>query len=331
MSIKMKVLAVFGVSIVLVVILAAYTITAQGNSTNDLEDLQTNVNEDMSAINDTELPLYTEAWKIKWLDEVLTSSAARYIQAEGDSYWVDRYWEKADELTAAFIATGAIPDPDTEPLASDQDLQYFVDVSFANDALVAYESQIIYLVEEGVSLAAEGNDAEAALKYKEAEDILYGETIPKEIDWYDGGPQDSVPNTIYDDTYPNYKADYWEGMIQFFAAQEGRIQDHIAETETSLSTTVQDQIDQSNSTRTIVIVLIIVIVVVNIILGLWLAMNITSRVNKLKTISDRLAKGDIEGLQVDISGNDEIGQFGESFKGVLAAFNELYNEANKKG
>lgn len=50
---------------------------------------------------------------------------------------------------------------------------------------------------------------------------------------------------------------------------------------------------------------------------------ILQRLGRLKAVSDRLAKADIEGLSVDISGPDEIGQFGESMKGVHAAIEEL--------
>jgi methyl-accepting chemotaxis protein len=51
--------------------------------------------------------------------------------------------------------------------------------------------------------------------------------------------------------------------------------------------------------------------------------TILQRLGRLKAVSDRLAKADIEGLSVDISGPDEIGQFGESMKGVHAAIEEL--------
>lgn len=51
--------------------------------------------------------------------------------------------------------------------------------------------------------------------------------------------------------------------------------------------------------------------------------NILRRLGRLKAVSDRLAAADIEGLAVDISGPDEIGQFGDSMKGVHAAIEEL--------
>jgi methyl-accepting chemotaxis protein len=57
--------------------------------------------------------------------------------------------------------------------------------------------------------------------------------------------------------------------------------------------------------------------------GLFTVRAILERLGRLKAVSDRLAKADIEGLSVDISGPDEIGQFGESMKGVHAAIEEL--------
>jgi len=57
--------------------------------------------------------------------------------------------------------------------------------------------------------------------------------------------------------------------------------------------------------------------------GLVTVRNILQRLGRLKAVSDRLAAADLEGLAVDIAGPDEIGQFGESMKGVHAAIEEL--------
>jgi len=58
---------------------------------------------------------------------------------------------------------------------------------------------------------------------------------------------------------------------------------------------------------------------------------ILQRLGRLKAVSDRLAKADIEGLSVDISGPDEIGQFGDSMRGVHAAIEELTRLASAAG
>jgi hypothetical protein len=59
--------------------------------------------------------------------------------------------------------------------------------------------------------------------------------------------------------------------------------------------------------------------------------NILGRLGRLKAVSDRLARADIEGLSVDISGPDEIGQFGNSMQGVHAAIEELTRLASDAG
>jgi methyl-accepting chemotaxis protein len=57
--------------------------------------------------------------------------------------------------------------------------------------------------------------------------------------------------------------------------------------------------------------------------GLLVVHNVTSRLGCLKLISDKLAQGEIAGLAIDIGGNDEVGEFGQSLKGVHAAIEEL--------
>jgi len=51
--------------------------------------------------------------------------------------------------------------------------------------------------------------------------------------------------------------------------------------------------------------------------------NILARLGRLKAVADRLSAADVNGLSIDVSGNDEIGEFGESMKGVRAAIEEL--------
>jgi methyl-accepting chemotaxis protein len=57
--------------------------------------------------------------------------------------------------------------------------------------------------------------------------------------------------------------------------------------------------------------------------GFIVVAGVVSRLTKLKAVSDRLAKADVDGLAIDISGHDEVGAFGESLKGVKAAIEEL--------
>lgn len=57
--------------------------------------------------------------------------------------------------------------------------------------------------------------------------------------------------------------------------------------------------------------------------GFAVVYNVSSRLRCLKLVSDRLAKGEIAGLAIEIGGNDEVGEFGRSLQGVHDAIEEL--------
>jgi len=59
------------------------------------------------------------------------------------------------------------------------------------------------------------------------------------------------------------------------------------------------------------------------VLGLLTVRSVLKRLHSLRAISDRIAHADIEGLAIPISGTDEIGQFGESMRGIYSAIEEL--------
>jgi len=58
-------------------------------------------------------------------------------------------------------------------------------------------------------------------------------------------------------------------------------------------------------------------------LGFLTVRSIVKRLGNLHAVSVRLAQADVEGLSIDISGKDEIGEFGDSMAGVHAAITEL--------
>jgi len=58
--------------------------------------------------------------------------------------------------------------------------------------------------------------------------------------------------------------------------------------------------------------------------------KISTPIDNLSEVSSKLSRGEIEGLEINVSGKDEISELGESFKGVLAAFNFLQEEAKQK-
>jgi methyl-accepting chemotaxis protein len=59
--------------------------------------------------------------------------------------------------------------------------------------------------------------------------------------------------------------------------------------------------------------------------GFLTVRSILGRLAKLKTVADRLAAADVDGLIVDVSGHDEIAAFGDSMQRVHAAIEELVN------
>jgi methyl-accepting chemotaxis protein len=63
------------------------------------------------------------------------------------------------------------------------------------------------------------------------------------------------------------------------------------------------------------------------VLGFLTVRSIVKRLAALRAVSAKLANADVEGLSIDISGKDEIGEFGESMKGVHAAIEELLHIA----
>lgn len=57
--------------------------------------------------------------------------------------------------------------------------------------------------------------------------------------------------------------------------------------------------------------------------SLIVVLNVSSRLAFLRTISDKLAQGEIAGLAIEIRGNDEVGDFGRSLQGVRSAIEDL--------
>lgn len=51
--------------------------------------------------------------------------------------------------------------------------------------------------------------------------------------------------------------------------------------------------------------------------------NVSTRLGHLKRISDKLARGEVAGLAIEIGGQDEIGQFGQSLKGIHDEIEDL--------
>lgn len=99
-------------------------------------------------VEETDVPLFEAAWEIRYLDEVLTQSAARYTAASvGERpLWQDRYDTAAARLDEVFAF--ALSE------ASDSEVAFIDSVSAANDRLIALEGQMFSLTDSGNNISA---------------------------------------------------------------------------------------------------------------------------------------------------------------------------------
>lgn len=95
---------------------------------------------------------------------------------------------------------------------------------------------------------------------------------------------------------------------------------------TQAQTATDAAVAGANRTQLITGVVLALAVIVGIAVGLMLAKHVVGRVSKLTVATDRISKGDIQGLTMDLSGSDEIDRLGQSMNGVVAAFEVLYAE-----
>ncbi len=95
-----------------------------------------------------------------------------------------------------------------------------------------------------------------------------------------------------------------------------------------LQSTITDRSSSLNTTMLLVGIAVALAIIAAAVVIIRAKVSIPLR--KLTAVSNKLSQGEIEGLTIDIEGKDEISSFGESFKGVLAAFHFLKDEAEKK-
>jgi signal transduction histidine kinase len=152
-SIRSKLLLLVGIPLVALLVLGAASLVGARRASSDLARLE-----------QQELVLKDAAWSIRYLDEVLTHSAARYIQSEGNEQWWARYNDAVVELDAA-LATA-------KELSSSDDLASLTSVDDANLRLIELETQISELVVAG--------------RYDDARDILQGEYEVQKAVYSDG-------------------------------------------------------------------------------------------------------------------------------------------------
>lgn len=90
-----------------------------------------------------------------------------------------------------------------------------------------------------------------------------------------------------------------------------------------VNSTIAAQQAQSTRQRNIALVISGTFLVLISLVGFLIVRSVLMRLDQLKAVSDRLAHADVAGLSINISGNDEVGEFGQSLKGVAAAIEEL--------
>lgn len=59
------------------------------------------------------------------------------------------------------------------------------------------------------------------------------------------------------------------------------------------------------------------------VLGLWMSTSITRPLVELRDAADRISRGEMEGVEINVQSNDEIGELAQSFKRMLASIRYL--------
>jgi methyl-accepting chemotaxis protein len=257
MTIKTKI--VIGISAV-ILLLGGYFAYVEHYSRGVVRELKT--------LQQDELTLLDAAWQIRWLDEALTASAARYVQSKADPAWQKRYDDHVAMLDVAIATATAKANP--------TDLKHFTEVDESNKILVDLETKIFASTKAG--------------KFDEAVAILQGE-------------------------YGVQKAIYKKGVDGFFASQKAR-----------LDQAMTDRLEQAKNNRIVATGILAGIAVFITIFGLLLMRSIVTRISRLSAVSNRLAKGEIDGLAIDMDGSDEIAILADGMKGVLAAFEVMLSD-----
>jgi len=119
-----------------------------------------NTNSEFTKSNNQNSQIWNYAWQVKYIDELLTHSIARYIQT-GNSSWMKRYNDHVVDLDSAFEKI--------DEIASDEEKAIFDRVSDVNNILIDYEIEISELVKQG--------------KADEARNILNGDYLARKEEY----------------------------------------------------------------------------------------------------------------------------------------------------
>lgn len=116
--------------------------------------------------------------------------------------------------------------------------------------------------------------------------------------------------------YGHELEEFNEATAEFIADQQGRLDAAVAAQSASV-----------NRGRIIGVALSVIALVVMGGAGWQFSRSVSGRINRLTVVADRLSQGEVDGLEVNVTGGDEIGRLGESLQGVLAAFELMRDEA----
>jgi len=113
-------------------------------------------------------------------------------------------------------------------------------------------------------------------------------------------------------------------------AYEATIDEAVAIADTGVKSSDSSFTSTSASATWVLIGFLAFALLAGVAFALRLARWISARLAKLTAVADRLAVGDVDGLEVEVGGNDELGTLGASMQGVVAAFQELFSSAKSK-
>jgi hypothetical protein len=242
-----------------IVIAISLVILLLGNYFMYVEHYSRSVLGDLKALQGNELALFDAAWQIRWLDEALTASAARYVQSKADPAWQKRYDAHVGMLDVAIASATAKANP--------SDLRHFtaVDESMPRRASTTRRMQFFKV------------------------SMVFRKPFTKRV------------------------------STTFFSSQKAR-----------LDSTMSERVQQANTNRAVAMGMLTAIAAFIGFMGLLLVRTVIARITKLSAITGRLAQGEVDGLSIDVGGNDEISRLAEGMRGVAAAIEMLTSEAEAR-
>jgi len=301
MNIKTKMIA--GVAVITVLLLGflMYLRSYTNGAVSDLEGMR-----------DHELALANAAWSVRYYDQIRNSVLAEGLQTitfhsrlDGETGTTE-----GNESSETIIVDGQ----EFESTVLSESVSEAVDQR--GDLTAIYESSNQALRKAiSFGLANSSGSALGHLEHVKATEDKVLAASTKLIGLLLTG-QIADSEQVLINEYKPTRDEFLQATDAFFQNQESSIQQSIAN---KIS-------DTENARNTSMVILGTLILAIGGIATI-LAQNIATRVQQLTAISNRISEGEIDGLNINLSGKDEISQLGESMNGVVAAFEVLYQQA----